>query len=159
VLQPTAPSTPALTPRFAARLSAGAMSADAASAISGAMDGTLRVWDLNSKQQMSALVAHTEPINAVAFSPTDPLILSASGDKTIRLWAAHDGRIPLTVWETPSDRFDSVSVSRDGRIAAYGGDSGDVRIVDIATAKLLRLHHTQAAVRAILFVHEDQQLA
>jgi glucose repression regulatory protein TUP1 len=57
--------------------------------VSGALDKTLRIWDLNAKKGQSSNVkivnGHTDFVLSVAISPNDKWIVSSSKDKAIHL--------------------------------------------------------------------------
>jgi len=56
---------------------------------SGSEDNTLRLWDLTSGKLLGIFTGHTLPINAVAFTPDGKTLVSASQDKTIKVWQRH----------------------------------------------------------------------
>ncbi len=53
---------------------------------SGSGDNTIKLWDLNSKSQITTLKGHSKEVNSVAFSPDGKLLASGSSDRTIILW-------------------------------------------------------------------------
>ena len=59
--------------------------------LSGAFDNTIRVWTFNKTGQARAkgdpLAEHTKAVGALAVSPDDSLLASASDDETVLLWA------------------------------------------------------------------------
>jgi hypothetical protein len=63
-----------------------AVSPDGRLLVHAAMDRTIRVWDLRTGKELSALNGHSEPINAVAMSPDGTKIASASDDSTGLIW-------------------------------------------------------------------------
>src|SRR5262249_8560067 len=69
-----------------------AFSHDGLSCVSGAADGTVRLVDGNTGDQVFALTGHTSDVLAVAFSPADSTIASGGADGTIRLWDVKTGR-------------------------------------------------------------------
>lgn len=48
--------------------------------------GTIRLWDVGSGAQVGALTAHRKPVLALAFHANGHLLVSGSGDNTVRLW-------------------------------------------------------------------------
>jgi guanine nucleotide-binding protein subunit beta-2-like 1 protein len=63
-----------------------AISSDGQFALSGAWDGTLRLWDLNTGNTTRRFVGHTKDVLSVAFSVDNRQIVSGSRDKSINLW-------------------------------------------------------------------------
>ena len=52
----------------------------------GGRDGVLRLWDTSSFKLAAELKGHTNHIHCVRFSPDGTLLVTASGDSTVRLW-------------------------------------------------------------------------
>ncbi len=50
------------------------------------IDKTLRLWDLNSGTTTRRFVGHTNDVLSVSFSPDNRQIVSASRDKSIKIW-------------------------------------------------------------------------
>ena len=82
----------------------------------------LIIWDVVTGQEVLALEGHTEPVFSVAFSPNGKLIVSGSGDKTLKLWDAVTGQEILSL-KGHAAEVTSVAFSPDGkRIVSGSGD-------------------------------------
>ena len=55
--------------------------------ISGSYDATIRLWDIETGEQLKTLEGHTYSITSVAISPNGSTIASGSYDGTVLLWA------------------------------------------------------------------------
>lgn len=58
--------------------------------LSGSDDGTIRVWDCDSKRELQRFIGHTAPICALKISfffKDAPYLLSVSADGTVRKWS------------------------------------------------------------------------
>jgi WD40 repeat protein len=69
-----------------------AMSADGKIIASGAMSGSIKLWDVLSRREIRTLGGHIYSVSSLAFSPDKRLIASWGLDKTCRLWDVQSGR-------------------------------------------------------------------
>jgi hypothetical protein len=76
------------------------LSADGRSAVSGASDKTVRVWDLASGQCRATLQGHTHWVRSVALSADGRSAVSGASDNTVRVWDLASGQCRATF---PSD--------------------------------------------------------
>jgi WD40 repeat protein len=109
-----------------------AFSADGKTLASGSEDGgTVRLWDLSSRQPMAPLTRHTGPVTSVAFSADGKTLASGSNDGTITLWDVATRRRldPPLIGQTGI--VYSVAFSTDGKTLATGSNDGTVRLWDV----------------------------
>jgi WD40 repeat protein len=101
--------------------------------LSGAMDGALILWNVESGQAETRIKGHDNVITGVAFSPDGSKFLSASWDRTIRVWETGTGRRLKTLEGHPG-RVNSAAFVDNHHIISGGGE-GTVRIWDVETGK------------------------
>lgn len=63
-----------------------AFSADGRRLACGCADNALRLWDVARRQEVAELRGHADYVHAVAFNQAGDQLVSASGDKTVRVW-------------------------------------------------------------------------
>ena len=55
--------------------------------VSGSLDNTVRIWDIQKKTQEAALKGHTSYVTCLAITSNNHFIISGSSDSTIRIWS------------------------------------------------------------------------
>ena len=56
-----------------------------------------RVWDMRTKVNIHTLSGHTNTVTSVLTQSTDPQIITASNDSTVRLWDLAAGKSVATL--------------------------------------------------------------
>ncbi|HVO69803.1 MAG TPA: protein kinase [Aggregatilineaceae bacterium] len=114
-------------------------------------DNSLRLFDVDTGEEMRRFEGHTAPITVARFSRDGKSLLSASTDATLRLWDVATGseirRLighGTAIW--------SADFSSDGRYAISGSQDGTVIVWDLTTGEELRsLDEPGAMVQGALF--------
>jgi WD40 repeat protein len=126
--------------------------------LSGSRDSTLKLWSVETGEQIVTFQGHTGQIYDCAFFPDGRRVLSASGDGTLKVWDTETGQ-PVATLEGHSDAR-RCSFSPDGRRIASGGYEGTVRIWDAATMEGLFVLQSQAEnVNRVVFSPDGRRLA
>ena len=108
-------------------------SPDGATLATGHDDGTIRLWDVATKNTTSILEGHRRYIESVTFSPDGRALASASADGTVRIWDVATGTMSVTVRKTSQPI--SVAFSPDGGILAVGWWDGNVTLWDVSARR------------------------
>ena len=80
------------------------------------------------------LVGHDDTLRSAAFSPDGTRIVTASDDKTARIWDAATGKV-IAVLRGHDNIVRSAAFSPDGRRIVTASDDGTARVWDAATSK------------------------
>jgi WD40 repeat protein len=101
-------------------------------AASGGGDGTIRVWDIRTEEQLACLKGHAGNVVGLAVlgNGNGRRLLSAGADKTLRLWNLETGK-QLKMLDGHQDRITCFATSTDGRIAMTGSADRSVRLWDL----------------------------
>ncbi len=99
----------------------GRFSPDGSRIVTASGDGSARVFDSETGEQLLILDGHSRLLSRCAFSPDGERILTAGQDWTVRLWDARTGE-PLGILPIPDGRTTAVSFSPDGDRILVAGD-------------------------------------
>ncbi|CAD8193179.1 unnamed protein product [Paramecium octaurelia] len=95
---------------------------------------SIRLWDVQTGQQVSKLEGHTNLVMSVCFSPDSLTLVSGSTDMTIRLWDIQTGQ-QKAKFDGHRDGVRSVCVSPDGITLASGSEDKSIRLWDVQTGQ------------------------
>ena len=98
-------------------------------------DGTARIWDAQSGEQVRVLYGHSGGVNHAAWSPDGKQILTAGNDHSVRMWDVDSGEVVKTL-EGHSDVVGSANWNVDGtQIISASWD--EINLWDAQTGKLI----------------------
>jgi WD40 repeat protein/serine/threonine protein kinase len=125
---------------------------------SAGLDGTVRIWDAQTRSQIRVLCDHTDIVHWVGYSPDGRVLASSASDRTVRIWDAETGD-PIRVLEVGAIAFGGSFHPTEPRLALACSDS-TIRLWDmnkLEQAAELRGH--SAYVHAVAFSPDGKRLA
>jgi len=140
--------------------------------------GQIQIWQVGSLIQWESIPAHDRPISGLGFSPDGKRLLTASLDKTMKLWnlqsklgfspigksfvtAGADGKIlfwnldqadPASELSGHQGKVNAIAFSKDGTTLVSGGSDGKWILWDVNSKKMIfqrQEHEDQVTTVAI----------
>jgi WD40 repeat protein/serine/threonine protein kinase len=130
------------------------------SLLAAGSDKALKLWDVETGQEVATFTQHRCRVNGVAFSPDGEYLASADGDAVVTIWDVTLMREVRRFRGPRGTSFYGLACSPDGRRLATAGNDGTVRIWEAATgAEALVLRGHSYAVYGLAFSPDGQRLA
>jgi WD40 repeat protein len=136
-------------------VSSVAFSPDGKMLASADRDGTVKLWDMSTRQELATL-QHKNSVYSVAFSSDGKMLASADRDKTVKLWDISTRQELATLHH--KDFVYSIAFSPDGKTLA-SATSNAVTLWDISTRQELATLHHKDFVYSVAFSPDGKTLA
>lgn len=121
-------------------------------------DCSVRVWDVETGEQLTELNGHSIEACSVAFSPDGRLVASGGADRICLLWDATTGR-EVARTEAQNGRIESVCFSPDGKLLITGADDGEIAVWDTELRHVRKIGNATGKVSALAFSADGSTLA
>lgn len=132
-------------------VSALVLSTNGLTAVSGASNGVIEVWNSAAGTRVRTLGGHTGPVRSLALSPDGTLLASGGSDRTIRIWDLAGGSC-LQTCTGHEDSVNSVAFSSTGNNLVSGGSDKRIIVWDVKSGALVRtLEGSPGPVYAVCF--------
>lgn len=113
-------------------------SPDDKSLLTGSIDGTLRLWDLETFQTALIFEGHTNHIRSAVFSDDGSHIVSASSDGTLRIWDVNTGKV-IRVLEGHTSIVRCCDIHPNGKFVISGSDDQTLRLWSVENGRTMMI--------------------
>jgi len=145
-----------------------AVTPDGRRVVSGAVDKTVRVWDLERGEELLVLAGHTGSVLAAAITPDSRKVISGSEDGTLRVWDLESGELRGTLRQSETERAISgkahaggilaVAVTPDGRRVVSASKDWTLKVWDLETGEMLHtLRGHQGWIEAVAVTSDGRR--
>jgi WD40 repeat protein len=100
-----------------------AISLDGKMLATGSSDNSIKLWNLNTGQEIYTLTGHSNRIHSVAFSPDGQTLASDSSDNTIKLWNVKTGQEICSISGQSNRVFPVIFTSRETNLTSSGQEN------------------------------------
>jgi WD40 repeat protein len=133
-----------------------ALSPDGQTVAFGSDKNTIKLWNINTGQEIKTLTGHSDEIEAVAFSPDGKLLASGGRDQIIKLWDISSGREVSNLTDHSDDIY-SIAFSPDGKTLA-SGSMGFIKLWTLNTGEELLSLKANEWINFLVFSPDSQLL-
>ena len=130
---------------YQSRVFSVAFSPDGKTVASGSEDRTIRLWNVETEENIATFTGHKDVVFSVAFSPDGKMLASGAQDDMVKLWDVETGQNLHTLKH--NYRVFSVAFSPDGKVVAGGAWSG-VKLWNIETGEDLSILEESTKIRS-----------
>ena len=126
---------------------------------SASWDGTVKVWDARTGQEMRTRSGEGASLSCVAFSPDNLSLAAGTEEGMVHIWSVLGGK-ELYALKAHKGALRGVNFSPDGQHLASGGSDATVQVWDMKTGQqthCLRGH--QGFVQGVCYSPDGQRLA
>jgi ankyrin repeat protein/uncharacterized caspase-like protein len=118
--------------------------------LSGAEDGKIKLWDINSGKKIRTFKGHSGAITSILFSSDGNYIFSSSKDNTIKLWDVFTGN-EIKTFDAHENEVTSLDISPDGQKLISASKDQTVKIWNIKSGKELKAYNFSSEVLTVTY--------
>jgi len=134
-----------------------ALSPNGKTVASGSMDGTVKLWDIETRKVTAKWTGHAHEVWSVRWSADGMHVASGSLDGTVRVWEMESGKTVLGPIKTGNWQVTAVAYSSDSSNIAIGGVSA-IEIWDTMTGEPLSTLEQDSQVGCFGWTSDQKKL-
>lgn len=117
----------------------------------------ISIWDIESEEKVLEFVGHSDDVTAIVFLESEKKLVTASEDKTIRIWDLTTGKQLKSLWSWWQSPFTSLIALKGGQFLASGNEKGNIQIWETSTGKEIKLLKGHTSNVKVLKISEDEE--
>lgn len=126
--------------------------------ISGGVDETIKIWDVNKKSLVSSISCPSHCVNTLSNS-VDGILATGGKDSTIRLWDV-SSKSELAILEGHEASIRTIAFSARGDYLVSGDWDGIIKLWDTATGiNVCTVEAHESAILTVSFSPDEKQVA
>jgi len=126
---------------------------------SGSLDKSIKIWNVQTGQELQTLVGHSESVYSVAWAPDEQMLASGSDDRSIKIWNVQTGQEFQTL-RGHSSHVNSIAWSPDGQKLISSSHDSTIKIWDVRRGQELQtLMGHSASVYSVAWSPDGKMLA
>jgi WD40 repeat protein len=111
---------------------------DSKAGFSAGLDKNVRMWNATGEgKQIRVVGNHGDEILKMVQHPKEPIMVTTSADKTVKVWNPETGANTKTLTGL-TDHVFAAAISPDGKQVAAGGYDGEVRVWNVADGAVVK---------------------
>ncbi|MCA9194348.1 MAG: protein kinase [Planctomycetales bacterium] len=132
---------------------------DGTRVVSACGDGTIKLWNAITGQELGRFEGHENAVFGLAVSPDGTQIASGGSDRLVKIWDVNSGKLVRTL-EGHAGSIHCIAFSPTGNRIASTSEDKTVRIWDVSSGEnVMTITGHTAAVRYAAFSPDGKQLA
>jgi WD40 repeat protein/serine/threonine protein kinase len=136
----------------------GAFSPDGRRMATGGWDGSIRIRDANTLEELATLHGHRGNVYSLSFSPDSRTIAAGYENNSVKLWEVATGR-ELAAFHGHNGFVFAIAFHPDGRRIIAGDRDGRVNVWDVQTSQPIVFRGHTGWVSAVAFSADGRWIA
>jgi eukaryotic-like serine/threonine-protein kinase len=120
-------------------------------------DGSVRLWNIETKQVSKSFNAHRGIVWCVRFHPSRSIVATSGDDGFVKIWDGETFDL-IHQWNAGS-AVRGIAFSPDGNRIVVGDRGGNIRVYDIGSTKELETHSQSGSIFGIAYSSDGKLIA
>jgi WD40 repeat protein len=136
-----------------------AISPDGSKAVTGSLDNSVRVWDIENSNELAVLAGHRRSVTIVAVMPDCRRVISGAYDGSVKIWDI-ESRSEIADCKGHTAQVTGIAIAFEGKRILSASRDESLRVWDAETGtELAVLRHHAAPITALVALPSHNAVA